>query len=54
MVESLLDYPFRKLRYSKYLTLEVMMYVDREEAFKFMFTVNKEARSFLYQKFITI
>jgi len=31
MEKSLSDFPFRKLRKEKYLTLDVMMYVDREE-----------------------
>ena len=31
-----------------------MMYVDRAEVYKFMFTLNKEARKFLQDKFITV
>jgi hypothetical protein len=54
MVESLNEFPFRKLRYEKFLTLDVMMYVDRPEVYKFMFTLNKEARKFLQENFITI
>jgi hypothetical protein len=54
MVESLSEFPFRKLSEDKYLTLEVMMYVDHPEVWKFMFSVNKEARTFLQENFITI
>jgi hypothetical protein len=52
--ESLTDFPFRKLRYQKYLTLDVMMHVEREAVCKFMFSVNKEARMFLLNNFITV
>jgi hypothetical protein len=31
-----------------------MMYVDRSQALQFMFSVNKEARAFLHQHFISI
>jgi hypothetical protein len=31
----------RKLSYDKYLTLDVMMYVEHPEAYEFMFAVNK-------------
>jgi hypothetical protein len=54
MAESLSEFPFRKLRYVTYLTIDVMMYVDHPEVYKFMFTLNKEARKFLQDKFITI
>jgi hypothetical protein len=47
MVESLTNFPFRKLKDHKYLTLEVMVHVEHQEALKFMFTLNKEARTFL-------
>ena len=54
MVESVSDFPFRKLRYDIYLTLEVLMYAEHPEVLKFMFAVNKEARSYIESKFITI
>jgi hypothetical protein len=54
MVESLNEFPFPKLRYEKYLTLDVMMYVDHPEVYKFMFTLNKEARKFLQDNFISV
>ena len=46
--------PFSKLRYETYLTLDVMMHVEYQEAYNFMFTVNKETRLFLLNNFITI
>jgi hypothetical protein len=54
MVESLNEFPFPKLRYEKYLTLDIMMYVDHPEVYKFMFTLNKEARKFLQDNFISV
>jgi hypothetical protein len=54
MVESVNDFAFHGLKYKKYLTLHVMMYVEREEVLKFMFTVNKSTRAFLEHNFITI
>jgi hypothetical protein len=53
-MESLSEFPFRKLRCEKYLTLEVMMYVDQSEVYKTMFTLNKETRKFLQDNFITV
>ena len=54
MEEVVTLFPFRKLRYQKYLTLDVMMYVERSKALEFIFCVNKEARAFLHQHFISI
>ena len=54
MVESVPCFPFRKLIYDNYLTLEVMMYLDFEQVLKFMFFVNKEGRAFLNQHFLII
>ena len=54
MVESLSEFPFRKLRYETYLTLDVMMYVYKPDVHEFMFTLNKEARKFLQDNFITV
>ena len=45
-------YPFSKLRYN--LTLEVLMNIEYCDAFSFMFTVNREARTFLVRKHIMI
>ena len=47
-------FPFRKLRYDTYLTLDVLMHVEQKDAYKFMFTLNKEARKFILDKFITV
>ena len=54
MVESPSNFPFRKLRYDKYLTLDVMTHVEHQEVLKFMFSLNKEARTFLQNNFLTI
>ena len=54
MVESPSNFPFRKLRYDKYLMLDVMTHVEHQEVLKFMFSLNKEARTFLQNNFITI
>jgi len=54
MVESLSDFPLRKLRLDPYLIIDVMLHVDYDEVLKFMFTLNKETRSFLLDNFIII
>ena len=54
MVESLSDFAFPKLRYEKYLVLDVMMYVDHPEVYEFMYSINKETRSFFLKNFITV
>ena len=54
MVESLSDFPFRKLRLDVYATLDVIMCVDYEDALTFMFNTNKETRRFLQKNFITL
>jgi hypothetical protein len=54
MVESVSAFPLSKLRYDKFLTLDVMMYLEYQEANTFMFAVNKEARLFLQNNFIII
>ena len=47
-------FPFRKLRYAKYLTLTVLMHVNHQEAFEFMFTLNREARTYILKNFIIV
>lgn len=47
-------FPFQKLRCDKYLTLEVMMYVEYMEACKFIFSLNRQVRTFIQQNFIII
>jgi hypothetical protein len=54
MEESVSDFPFSKLRHHKYLTLDVMMYVDHQQVFEFMFACNKKARAFLQHSYLTI
>ena len=54
MVESLSEFPLRKLRHDPYLIIDVIMNVDYEEAQKFMFALNKETRCFLEDNFIII
>ena len=54
MVESLSDFPFRKLQCDKLLTLEVMMFVDHQEVKQFMFNLNKKARSYIQTNIVTV
>jgi hypothetical protein len=54
MVETASVFPLSKLRYDIYLVLDVMMHVEYQKAYKFMFAVNKEARLFLLNNFINI
>ncbi len=53
-MELEITFPFHKLRYEKYLTLEVMIYVEHPQALKFMFSVNKKCRRFLQEQYIPI
>ena len=53
-MESRGDFPFRKLKYYRYLILDVMMYVLYEDACKFVFKINTEARKFIINNFITV
>ena len=43
-MESAGDFPFHKIKDFTYLTLDVMMHVEYEDAYKFMFNINKEGR----------
>ena len=52
MVESLSEFPLRKLRHDPFLTIDVMMYIDYLLVQKFMFSLNKETRSFLKDNFM--
>ena len=54
MEQTVTSFPFRQLRNDIYITLDVMMYVERSQALEFMQCVNKEARSFLCQHYISI
>lgn len=52
-MESATVFPFRKLSSDKYLILEVLMYDEHQDIYKFLFTVNKETRKFIQENFIT-
>ena len=54
MVESVSVFPFLKLRDYTFITLDVLMNVEYIEACKFMFAVNKEARTFLKNNFTVV
>ena len=54
MDESLCNFIFRKLKYDKYLTLEVIFFIKHPEIYSFMFSVSKDTRIFLQTYFITI
>ena len=47
MEQSVSMFPFPKLEADKYLTLEVLMFLEYDDACKFMLIVNKLARAFL-------
>ena len=47
-------FPFPKLRYYAYVTLEVLMCVEHPKVYEFMFAVNKATRAFLEDNFIAI
>ncbi len=47
-------FPFRHLKQDTYSLLDVLMYIDYNDALKFMYTVNKEARSFIQNNYITM
>ena len=53
-MESDGDFPFRKLRFYKYLTLEVLMNIDHFDACYFMFKINREARKFILNNYIAV
>ena len=53
-MESQSDFPFHKLKYHKYLILDVMMYVDYKDVCKSMFKINTQARKFINDNFITV
>ncbi len=44
MEESRAHFPFYKLRYHKYAILDVMMYIENPDVYKYMFSINKESR----------
>ncbi len=54
MEESLRNFPFRKLMLNKFLTLDVMMCIEKYKVLQFMFTLNNQTRSFLVKNFISV
>ena len=54
MEEIVSAFPLFKLRNGKFLLLEVMMFIEYQDAYKFMFAVNKEGKSYILNNFITI
>ncbi len=55
MVDSVNDkLPFHKLRFDKYMTLEVLMYVKLPDVYEFMFAVNKPTRAYLKHNYIAL
>jgi hypothetical protein len=54
MEEGFQTFPFSKLRHDIYLTLEVMMYVERSQALEFMHAVSKEGRSYLEHQYFSV
>lgn len=54
MVESYSDVPFLNFRQEPYLIIEILMFIDREEVLKFIFSINNKMRDFLKDHFIKI
>ena len=46
MDAAVIAFPFPRLK-NKYLTLEIMMFVDYRQSCEFMFSINRATRSFL-------
>ena len=47
-------FPFGKFKHNIYHTLDVMMFVEHQDALKFMFSVNKQSRHYITNNFISI
>ena len=47
-------FPFHKLKYERYLIIGIIIYVERSLNLKYMYFINKEARNFIKENFITI
>jgi hypothetical protein len=54
MEEAVTDFPFRIIRNDIYLTIDVMMYVERSLALQTMFSMNKASRTFLLHNYNSI
>ena len=48
------NFPFRKLRHYTFTTLDVLMYVKYEDVCELVFKINKEARKYIVNNFITV
>ena len=53
MEQESASFAFRKLREFTYLTLDVLKYVYYEDAYTFMFGLDRGSRSFIQKNFIT-
>ena len=53
-IAPLTSFPFRKLRYNTYLTLEIIMCIEYKDALQYLFDVNKQTRQFLFRNLISI
>jgi hypothetical protein len=53
-MESQRALPFRKLSNDIYLTLEVLKYLEINEAATFMQSLNKHAREYISENFVTV
>ncbi len=47
-------FPFQKLRYYTFVTLDVFNFVEHPKAYEFLFAVNKATRTYLENNFIII
>lgn len=54
MEETVNKFFFCKLMHDTYLTIDVMMHIDRSNVLQFMYRVKKETRSFLQKNYISI
>jgi len=54
MDESGSRFAIPKLKYYKYLTLNVMMHVEYRQVYEFMFNINQNTRNFLQKHIITL
>ena len=43
-MEEAVNFPFRKLKFKKYLMIEILLNVDIKHALKFIWSVSREGR----------
>jgi len=53
-MEVVKAFPFHKLRYFKYITIEVLLFIELSDALKFMFGLNKSSRLFIEQRYFNL